>query len=110
MFKTFTLPLTSSYQSIWTLLQGSSFIDSRGNDLNHTDAIIVDRVQQLDVRPADASLALTVTYRDQFEDPGTEQQLLNMTKRSNRNSICLRDYLFAESTGAAFIVVEIEST
>lgn len=108
MFRTFTLPLTASYASIWSLLQTGAFIDSRGNDLNNASAIIPDRVSKLDIRPADANTG-NVTYKDQFEAPGTIQQLTNMSKRSNRNSICLRDYLFADSTGGDALVVEIES-
>ena len=113
MFRTFTLgPLAVTYQSIWDLLIANGFCDSLGNMLVNSaknDAIIPDRVMELDLRPADASLALTITYEDQQASPGTAQQLLNISKRSNRNSICLKDYKFAESTAAAFLVVEIES-
>lgn len=112
MFRTFVVPLTSTYTSIWSLLVTAGFCDPLGNMLVSAvknDAIIPDRVSQLDVRPSDASSALTVTYRDQQADPGTEQQIFNMSKRSDRNTICLRDYLFAESTSVAQLVVEIES-
>lgn len=114
MFRTFTVPLTATYQSIWTLLIGAGFCDSQGNMLVNSaknDAIIPDRVAQLDVRPADAN-AGNVTYRDQQADPGTEQQLTNMSKRSNRNSICLKDYLFADAVEAEALdnlIIEIES-
>lgn len=111
MFRTFTLPLSSTYNSIWSLLITAGFIDSLGNMLISTAenfAIVPDRVMELDVRPADANSG-NVTYRDSQADPGTEQQLTNMSKRSNRNSICLKDYLFADSTAEDALVVEIES-
>jgi hypothetical protein len=111
MFRTFTLPLTSSYASIWDLMITAGFCDSLGNMLVSSvknSAIIPDRVMELDVRPADANSG-NVTYRDRQADPGTEQQLTNMSKRSNRNSICLRDYQFADSTAEDALVVEIES-
>lgn len=111
MFRTFTLPLTSSYTSIWDLMISAGFIDSQGYMLvsaARNDAIVPDRVMELDVRPADSNSG-TVTYRDSFADPGTEQQLTNMSKRSNRNTICLRDYQFADTTGGDALVVEIES-
>lgn len=108
MFRTFTLPLTSGYTSIWDLLVNNSFCDSRGNDLHVTDAIIPDRVRMLDVRPGDAN-AGDVTYQDRYSSPGTNQQLSNMSKHDGMNSICLRDYKFADATGGDTLVVEIES-
>lgn len=111
MFRTFTLPLTASYASIWDLMITGGFINNIGEMLvsgTKNTAIIPDRVAELDVRVADANSG-TVTYRDQQADPGVEQQLTNMSKRSNRNSICLRDYKFADSTADDAIVVEIES-
>ena len=108
MFRTFTLPLTALYADIFSLLVTNSFCDSRGNDLNVANAIIPDRVMQLDVRPADANSG-NVTYRDNYASPGTAQQLTNMSKRSNRNTIDLRQYQFADATGGDAIVVEIES-
>ncbi len=111
MFRTFTLPLTASYQSIWTMMVTAGFIDSLGNMLVtavKNGAIIPDRVMELDVRPADANTG-NVTYQDQQSSPGTNQQLTNLSKRSNRNSICLKGYLFADSTGGDALVVEVES-
>lgn len=114
MFRTFTLPLTSSYTSIWSLLQTSGFCDALGNELVSSvknNAIIPDRVCMIDVRPADANTG-NVTYEDQQSSPGTAQQLTNMSKRSGRNSICLKDYLFADSGAPGnsdALVVEIES-
>lgn len=111
MFRTFTLPLTSAYASIWSLLVTAGFIDSLGNELVASvknDAIIPDRVSQLDVRPADANTG-NVTYKDQQASPGTAQQLTNMSKRSNRNTILLKDYLFADTQAGDKLVVEIES-
>jgi hypothetical protein len=110
MFRIFTLPMTASYQSIWQLMVTAGFIDSLGNMLVSgvkNDAIIPDRVMELDVRPADANTVNT-TYRDSQADPGVEQVLDNMSKRSNRNSICLKDYTFANASSQS-LVVEIES-
>ena len=108
MYRTFTLAVPTTYTSIWTTLQTGGFIDSRGNDLHNADAIVPDRVSQLDCRPADAG-AVAITYRDQQADPGVEQVLQGFTKSSGRNSICLKDYLFAAIAGAQSMVVEIES-
>jgi len=111
MFRTFTLPLTADYQSIWQLLINAGFCDSLGNELVSSvknDAIIPDRVSELDVRAADANTGV-ITYEDQQASPGTNQTLSNMSKRSGRNSICLKDYLFADSTAEDALVVEIES-
>lgn len=102
--------MTASYQSIWTMMITAGFIDSLGNMLVtavKNGAIIPDRVMELDVRPADANAADT-TYRDQQASPGTNQVLTNMSKRSNRNSICLKDYQFANASSES-LVVEIES-
>ena len=110
MFRTFTLAMTSSYTSIWDMLIAGGFIDPRGYMLvsaAKNEAIVPDRVMELDVRPADAN-AVDTTYRDQYADPGVEQVLTNMSKRSNRNSICLRDYQF-KNASAESLVVEIES-
>ncbi len=112
MYRTFTLPVPSSYASIWTMLQTAGFIDSLGNMLVSSaknDAIIPDRVHQLDVRPSDATTG-SITYRDAQADPGTEQVLQGFEKNSNRNSICLKDYLFQQGSAEDAIVVEIEST
>lgn len=111
MFRAFTLPVPTTYTSIWTMLVTAGFCDSQGNMLVSAvknDAIIPDRVSQLDCRPADAG-AVSITYRDQQADPGVEQVLQGFTKSSGRNSICLKDYLFAAIAGAQDMVVEIES-
>jgi hypothetical protein len=111
MFRTFTVALSSTYTSIWDLLIAGGFINNIGEMLVSSvknNAIISDRVNMLDVRPADANTG-DVYYRDQQADPGTEQVLGNMSKRSNRNSICLRDYKFMDATGGDALVVEIES-
>jgi len=108
VFRTFSLPLTAVYTSIWSLMVSAGFCDSRGYDLNNPGQIIPDRVRMLDVRPGDAN-AGNVTYRDQFASPGTNQQLTNMSKHDGLNSVCLKDYLFADSTGGDLLIVEIES-
>ncbi len=111
MFRTFTLALSNAYVSIWDMMIADGFINNIGEMLVSgvkNSAIITDRVNSLDVRPADANTG-TVLYRDAQADPGTEQELSNMSKRSNRNSICLRDYKFLDSTGGDKLVVEIES-
>ena len=111
MFRTFTLNLSNAYVSIWDMMIADGFINNIGEMLVSSaknDAIIPDRVNMLDVRPADANTGDTL-YRDQQVDPGTEQILSNMSKRSNRNSICLKDYKFLDATGGDKLVVEIES-
>lgn len=111
MFRTFTLALSNAYVSIWDMMIADGFIDSLGNMLvsgSKNSVIIPDRVAELDVRPGDANAGTTL-YRDSQADPGTEQELTNMSKRSNRNSICLRDYKFLDSTASDKLVVEIES-
>ena len=116
MYRTFTLTgLTSAgtgYQSILTLLQTNNFINNIGEMLVSAvnyQAIIPDRVMQLDVRPADAN-TVDITYRDQQASPGTAQVLTGFEKRSTRNSISLHDYQFACATPAAqALVVEIET-
>lgn len=115
MFRTFTLPLPSTaFTSIWSLMITAGFINNIGEMLVSSvknDAIIPDRVMELDVRASDTTTG-DVTYRDQQADPGVEQQLTNMSKRSNRNTICLRDYLFKSSVNnldTEALVVEIES-
>ncbi len=113
MFRTFTLPLTTTYTSVWQLMVTAGFIDSLGNMLVFSVmnfAIVSDRCAEFDVRPVDSATG-TTTYRDQQADPGVEQSLSNMSKRSNRNSICLKDYLFKSSvddTDTEGIVVEME--
>jgi len=112
MFRTFTLAVPATFTSIWDMLITAGFIDSQGNMLvggNKNDAIVPDRVHQLDCRPADATLG-TITYRDQYADPGVEQALQGFEKNSNRNSICLRDYLFKQGAAEDAMVVEIETT
>lgn len=114
MFRTFTLPLTTTLTSVWSLMQTAGYINNIGEMLVSgvkNNAIIPDRVMEFDARPSDASTG-NITYRDQQADPGTEQLLTNMSKRSNRNTICLKDYLFASSVDnleTEGIVVEIES-
>ena len=114
MFRTFTLPVPTTLTSIWSLMQTAGFINNIGEMLVASvknSAIIPDRVMELDVRPSDTTTG-NITYRDQQADPGVEQQLTNMSKRSNRNTICLKDYLFASSVNnldTEAVVVEIES-
>lgn len=111
MFRTFTVSVPATYTSIWTMLQTAGFINNIGEELVSgvkNDAIVPDRVCQLDVRPSDASTG-TITYRDQQADPGTEQALTGFEKQSSRNSICLKDYLFLQGNAEDAIVVEIES-
>jgi len=113
MFRTFSLPVTTTLTSVWSLMQTAGFINNIGEMLVSSvknNAIIPDRVMELDIRPLDTTTG-NITYRDQQADPGVEQQLSNMSKRSNRNTICLRDYLFASDVSNAStegIVVEIE--
>lgn len=114
MFRTFTLQVpVTTFTNLWTMLQTDGFIDSLGNELVSgvkNGAILPDRVAEFDVRPCDAATG-TIKYRDQQADPGTEQALTNMSKRSNRNSICLKDYLFNASVDANTeqLVLEIEA-
>lgn len=114
MFRVFNLPVTTTMTNLWSLMQTAGFIDSLGNELVigvKNDAIVPDRVMEFDVRPSDTTTG-NITYRDQQTDPGTEPQLTNMSKRSNRNSICLKNYMFASDVDNAEtegIIVEIES-
>lgn len=106
MYRTFVLPMTSSYQSIWTLLVNAGYCDAQGNMLVSSaknDAIIPDRVYALDVTPADVHAANT-TYRDSQADPGTEQILTSISMRSSRNTICLKDYQFANGSNESLMV------
>lgn len=110
MFRAFTLAVPTTYTSIWQMMITAGFINNIGEELVASvknDAIIPDRVCQLDCRPADAG-AVSITYRDQQADPGVEQVLQGFTKQSARNSICLKDYLFAAASEQS-MVVEIES-
>lgn len=111
MYRTFTVPVPASYTSIWTMLQTAGFIDSLGNELVSSvknGAIVPDRVHQLDVRPSDATTG-SITYQDQQSSPGTAQVLQGFEKNANRNSICLKDYVFQQGTNGDAIVVEIEA-
>jgi hypothetical protein len=114
MFRVFNLPVTTTLTNLWTLLQTAGYIDSLGNELVtavKNGAVVPDRVMEFDVRPSDTTTG-NITYRDQQADPGTDPQLTNMSKRSNRNSICLKDYMFASSVNnleTEGIIVEIES-
>lgn len=114
MFRVFNLPVSTTLTNLWDLLQTAGFIDSLGNELVvgvKNDAIVPDRVAELDVRPSDTTTG-NITYRDQQKSPGTAPQLTNMSKRSSRNSICLKDYMFASSVDnldTEGIIVEIES-
>lgn len=110
MFRSFTLAVPTTYTSIWAMMITAGFINNIGEELVagvKNDAIIPDRVNQLDCRPADAG-SVAITYRDQQADPGVEQILNGFTKQSSRNSICLKDYLFAAASSQS-MVVEIES-
>ena len=114
MFRTFTLPATQTLTPIWNLMVTAGYINNIGEELASgvkNDAIIPDRVCMLDVRPSDITTG-NITYRDQQAAGGVAQQLTNMSKRSSRNSICLKDYLFKSSVNnldTEAIVVEIES-
>lgn len=114
MFRVFNLPVPTSLTNLWSLLQTAGFIDSLGNELVtavKNDAIVPDRVAEFDVRPSDTATGV-ITYQDQQSANGTAPILSNMSKRSNRNSICLKDYLFASSVDdldTEGIIVEIES-
>jgi hypothetical protein len=75
-----------------------------------TGKILPDRVAELDVRPADANTG-DVLYVDDVVSSGGVI-LNNISKRSNRNSICLRNYLFFDSpdiTPADRIILEVEA-
>lgn len=113
MFRTFTLPLSAAYTSIWFLMINAGYIDSLGNMLvsgNKNDAIVPDRVAELDVRPADANTGdILVRDHQQILSIYAAQELINMSKRAGRNSICLKDYMFKDDTETDALVVEIEA-
>lgn len=109
MFRTFTLALSATYTSIWDLLVAAGFDDSLGNMLVSAvknQAIIPDRVQQLDVRAADGNSG-DVTYRDNQADPGVEQKIptTGLLLRSNRNSICLKTLQFAGNANSISVSI-----
>lgn len=113
MFREFVVPTTATPTSIWNLLVNNGYCDSLGNMLVSgvkNNAIIPDRVMQLDVRPGDAVTG-TVLYQDNSGSASVSSALSNMTKRSTRNSICLKDYLVSNLTvaGTEVVIVEIES-
>ena len=113
MFRAFVLPTTATPTSIWNLIVNNGYCYSLGNMLVASvknNAIIPDRVSELDVRPGD-SVTGTVIYEDNSGSGSVNPALTNMTKRSTINSICLKDYLFSNLTVASTetLVVEIEA-
>lgn len=109
MYRTFDLTLTASYKSVWDSIVASGFCDSTGTVLsggNRTNQIIVDRVSEFDLRPGDTNTG-DVTIADRQQSTGFI--LTNLSKRSNRNTICLKDYFAKGSDTSQVLVVEIES-
>jgi hypothetical protein len=109
MYRQFILPTTTSFQTLWDAMVLAGYCDSLGNMLVSSvknDAIIPDRVQQLTLTPAAAN-AGDVTITDQTNTTG--YILSNMTNRSDRNTICLREYKFKGSDTNQNLIVEIES-
>lgn len=105
MYRTFDLTLTSSYATIWDSLIAAGTIDNIGQ-ITGTTEIVTDRVCQLDLTPGAANTG-DVTVAD--HTGGTGFVLTNLSKRSSRNSICLKDYKVKGSDNAQVLVVEIES-
>ena len=113
MFREFVLPTTATATSLFSLLVNNGYCDSLGNMLvasAKNGAIIPDRVAELDLRPGD-DVTGTVFYQDNSGSASVASVLSNMSKRSNRNSICLKDYLIYNLTvaGTEVVILEIES-
>ena len=114
MFRFFNVPVTTNPTSLWELLVDNLYIDFLGNNLvagQKNGQIVPDRVAELDVRPGDANIG-DVVYNNSTASGATAVVLQNMSKRSNRNSICLKDYLFSSSNAdnpADRLTIEIES-
>lgn len=111
MFREFILPLTSVPTSIFNLLVNNGYCDSLGNMLVSSvknSAIIPERVSELTVFASDGNTG-QITLTDNSGSGSAAQNLSNMSWNSNRNSICLRDYLLADSTGGDSVTVQMES-
>lgn len=113
MFRQFIVPTTATPTSIFQLLVNNGYCDSLGNMLVASvanGAIIPERVCMLDIRPGD-NVAGTLLIKDNSGSASTTTALTNLSKRSSRNSICIRDYLLSNATVAETetAIIEIES-
>lgn len=72
--------------------------------------ILPDRVCQLDIRPGDGVTG-TLNIQDNSGSASVATALTNLSKKTTRNSIDLKDYLLSNATvGAAeTAIIEIEA-
>lgn len=109
MYRQFQLTATTSFTTLFDALVTQGYCDSRGNMIVSAalnSAIIPDRVQEMELTPGEANTG-TITISDEFNTTGFA--LTNITKRSNRNSICLRSYRFKGTDTNQVLNLEIES-
>lgn len=101
MYREFNVPLTTSFQDLYTLMKAVT-------GAIPTDGILPDRCKELELNPqADNTGDVTIAdSQDNAHNAG--YVLTNKSVRSNRNTICLRDYVAKGSDGAQHLVIEVE--
>lgn len=112
-----TLPADTNYHNLYSLIVGTKYAVVHGGTAETgitgaipVDGILPDRGCQLDIQ-ADSTNTGTITIGDR-NNANTGGPILtaggNLTKRSHRNVICLKDYLIKGSVASQKINVVAE--
>ncbi len=118
MHRTFsiTLPADTNYHNLFSLIVGTSIYGLAQGGTNEigitgaipTDGILQDRVQELTITVDSGSVF--ISDRNHANSAG-DAYLANqsLTKRSTRNTICLKDYLLAGAAGSETLTIDLEA-
>ena len=118
MHRTFaiTLPADTNPHNLYSLIVGTAAYGLVNGGTNETgitgaiptDGILPDRVQQLIIQVNTGSIKIkdrnTSDAGQQYDTPGS------LTETSNRNSICLKDYIIKGVAGSETLSVDMSST
>src|SRR5258708_6652996 len=100
MYREFNVPLTTGFQDLYTLMKSVT-------GAIPTNGILPDRCKELTLLPqSDNSGDVVIADSNNANNSG--YILSNKTVRSNRNTICLRDYKAKGSAASQNLVIEVE--